>query len=346
MFLDINRRTNPKWNQDGFTIVELLVVIAIIGILIALLLPAIQAAREAARRVQCRNNLKQIGLGCLEHVDRLKHFPTGGWGFWWIGDPDRGYGKNQPGGWVYNILPDLELSSLHDMGKGSSAANKRRLATFMARTPIMEMVCPSRRSMGLFPKGIAGTFIAYNADANDPTNNVLARSDYAACCGSQSFNEDPDFDTAAGPTSYNEAVNFHWPDSNNPSSPKYQDGVIYQRSAIKIIDIRRGTSHTLLVGEKYIDKSCYYTGTDKGDNESMYTGQNNDNYRVTFLSPRGDQRGEEDQTRFGSAHAGACHFALCDGAVHSISYEVNEEAFRIYGSRNSHKTSAENVFND
>jgi prepilin-type N-terminal cleavage/methylation domain-containing protein len=350
MFLGTKKRANSDWNRGGFTLVELLVVIAIIGILIALLLPAIQAAREAARRSQCRNNLKQIGLACQGHIDRVKHFPTGGWGFWWVGDPDRGYGKNQPGGWVYNILPDMELGSLHDMGKGTLVANKRKMATFTARTPILVFDCTSRRSPGLYPKGIAGTFIAFNAEDNDPADNVLARSDYAACCGSQEFNEDPEFTIAEGPTSYNAAMTFPWPNSDNPSSPKYQDGVIYQRSAIRMIDIRRGTTHTILAGEKYVNKSAYYTGMDIGDNESMYTGQNNDNYRVTFFPPCGDQRGEintQDAKRFGSAHATACHFVLCDGAVHSISYEVDPESFRIFGSRNSSKILAvQNVFSD
>ena len=102
----------------GFTLVELLVVVAIIGILIALLLPAVQAAREAGRRLQCSNNLKQIGLACSTHVSSQKHFPTGGWGWNWVGDADRGYGRNQPGGWVFNILPGLEMNSIHDLGKG------------------------------------------------------------------------------------------------------------------------------------------------------------------------------------------------------------------------------------
>ena len=102
----------------AFTLVELLVVITIIGVVIALLLPAVQAVREAARIGQCQNNLKQLAQGCLNHENATRRFPTNGWGPHWTGDADMGNDWLQPGGWIYNILPYIEQQSLHDMGAG------------------------------------------------------------------------------------------------------------------------------------------------------------------------------------------------------------------------------------
>jgi prepilin-type N-terminal cleavage/methylation domain-containing protein len=120
----------------GFTIVELLVVIGIIGMLMALLLPAVQSARESVRRAQCANHLRQLGLAMQHHVSDFGRYPTNGWGYLWVGCPDRGTDVNQPGGWIYNILPYIEQSNLRAMGRGQPAAQQRQALAKMTQTPV------------------------------------------------------------------------------------------------------------------------------------------------------------------------------------------------------------------
>jgi prepilin-type N-terminal cleavage/methylation domain-containing protein/prepilin-type processing-associated H-X9-DG protein len=300
--------------RKAFTLVELLVVIAIIGILIGLLLPAIQAAREAARRVQCSNNLKQLGQAVLTHVDTQSHFPSGGWGYYYVGDPDGGYGKKQPGGVFYNILPGIEQLKLHDMGKGMSAAAKKRYALVLIRTPQNVYNCPSRRPANLYPvtsSETSGT-IATNADSNPANDNVSARGDYAACAGSVTGGFGPGSPSDATPTSFN--------------------GICYPRSTVKTKDVRRGTSHTIFAGEKYLNPDAYFTSTAMGDDQSVYNGFDYDNYRYTNAVPLRDRKGHSNTTNFGSPHATVANFVFCDGSTHGIPYTVDPTAFQIIGS--------------
>ena len=151
--------------RAAFTLIELLVVIAIIGILIALLLPAVQAARESARQLRCSNNLKQLGLAAVNHEEAHGHFPTGGWGWGWVGDPDRGFSKHQPGGWVFNLLPFLEQEALWELAKDGNAGppfndapkphhtqEQLQGANRATKTLLTMFNCPSRRECVLLAK--------------------------------------------------------------------------------------------------------------------------------------------------------------------------------------------------
>src|SRR4051812_3725372 len=99
--------------KAGFTLVELLVVISIIAMLMLLIGPAVQSARNAARRLECRNNVKNLCLGAKQHVAKFNRYPTGGWGWNWIGDSNLGTAEKQPGGWMFNILPYIDQEGLY-----------------------------------------------------------------------------------------------------------------------------------------------------------------------------------------------------------------------------------------
>jgi prepilin-type N-terminal cleavage/methylation domain-containing protein len=329
--------------KHGFTLVELLVVIAIIGILVALLLPAIQAARESARRQQCQNNLKQLALAALNHHEVAGHFPTGGWGWWWVGDPDRGFSSDQPGGWVFNVMPFTEESARY---KAASDGDPERITTQQLEAirtivvnPIPLIDCPSRRTGQVFPKPVDGTFVAHNSAKNPVSGNVAGRSDYAINAGDRDYtyiDRMPGGATLTPKQNYDVAKDFAWPWSprgtpQSPvpaSAPKYKisnllTGVSFQHSEVGMKHVTDGTSRTYLIGERYINPNNYDTGTDGADNETWCTGFNNDNFRCGFDLPEQDRPGVSYSNRFGSVHAAGWYVSWCDGHVELVSYDID-----------------------
>jgi prepilin-type N-terminal cleavage/methylation domain-containing protein/prepilin-type processing-associated H-X9-DG protein len=345
----------------AFTLVELLVVIAIIGILVALLLPAIQAAREAARRAQCVNNLKQIGLGCINFESTHRHFPSGGWNFDWSADPNRGYGPDQPGSWIYNILAYIEQPGLRNLGSGAatgSAAMKEAMIQ-LHQSSISAFTCPSRRGPGIYiAKWVRVTEQPWLASLAQ--NEGVAKSDYAASSG-----DALEFDGANlyNPASYSSLDNSKWTstdlcqktgDRRADRDVKYcQSGIMYYHSKVKVAQIEDGTSSTYLVGEKWMPADGYQGSNNYndpyftyGDNQSMFTGYDWDNHRVAwnpdapqpqeFFQPSQDRAGFGavlPEPKFGSAHAGGFNMVFADGSVRHISYDIDPVTHRWLANR-------------
>jgi prepilin-type N-terminal cleavage/methylation domain-containing protein/prepilin-type processing-associated H-X9-DG protein len=318
---------------SGFTLIELLVVIAIIAVFIGMLLPAIQVVREAAYRAQCQNNLKQMGIASHNLHDSHGHFPSAGWGWEWVGEADRGVGKSQPGGWIYQLMAYMEQGNLQKFGAGLPRAEQLKINGRLVSTVIPMYNCPSRRNSGPFKNGDDHSYI--NCDPVDPP--YLARSDYASNVGwpiepwGLIPYDDIDDPNGPGPTSLvdGDKLSF-W------KFPRYNRrwmGVIYMHSQHRITDITNGTSNTYLLGEKYVNPTNYLTGNDGADNETMYAGADNDICRLTLLPPLRDTRGYQDFSRFGSAHVGGCNMLYCDGRVQVVAYEIDPAVHQRSGDR-------------
>jgi prepilin-type N-terminal cleavage/methylation domain-containing protein/prepilin-type processing-associated H-X9-DG protein len=310
--------------KRGFTLVELLVVIAIIGILIALLLPAVQAAREAARRSQCTNNLKQIGLAVHNFHDSKKFLPPA-----WI---DRNFLT-----WAVHILPYMEEQTLYTQWDITRRYHDQPVR---AREKVVAgYLCPSRRgasqaittgalnpdpvsgaSTGLHgaisdyvaPRG--GNAASYNQASPSGTWNVIGAGAYPAMIRGSRTDSLP-----AGTMPSNAATDATLDSAGSAAR------LLTWRSNTDFSKVRDGLSSTILVAEKHIRGAQLQKGDADG---SVFNGDVNN-----YFSKRGDLppgRGSNDPSatpggRLGSWHPGVFNVAMCDGSVRALPVIMNTD---------------------
>ncbi len=302
-------------SRRGFTLVELLVVIAIIGILVALLLPAVQSARESARRAQCLNQLKQIGLACHNHHDVLRRFPTGGaipnswsggstadFATYWVRD---GFPYQGPG-WMYQILPYLEAANIQNITADATVA-QQKIPTYF---------CPSRRKPLIS--------LVYGNGVND----------YAGVTPINAISTTIADEFWMGAT---------W---TNPLTAQYNGIIVRSGDGMRLCDMARildGTSNTSMIGEKF-HQPQYYDKGDWCDDQGWTAGWDPDSMRYTAFSPIKDRNNPPGLPwnygyYFGSAHPAGINMVFGDGSVHMVSYNVQAVLFNNWGHRRDGSTS-------
>lgn len=329
-----NQLSLVRGRKGGFTLVELLVVIAIIGILIGMLLPAVQSVREAARRTQCMNNLKQLALASLNYESAHMHFPTAGaqtLSFYDTGEEFRPQHGFENLGWAFQILPFIEQNSLHSMRAGSGYQGGNPL---LIESSVPAFNCPSRGDR----RSIKGTV-------------SVALGDYAGVVGS--WNQ----------PGWVDHTWQHWMDPRPNEAQFFWTGIISKAGHINVngpnvtpfpdvtfASIRDGSSNTILLMEKAVH-SDFYNFTDANDFwEGWGYFQPGDWANSRMMAPvtaddgtTGNGTGEmplfaDNQSRhdwmyrsdghiqsfgFGSAHPGTVSATFGDGSVASLSMDMS-----------------------
>jgi prepilin-type processing-associated H-X9-DG protein len=307
-----------------------LVVIAIIGILIALLLPAVQAAREAARRTQCTNNLKQIGLAFHNHHDTYKFFPSGGrhWAAFTYISGTPAVPPKQEAGWGFQILPYLEQVALWD---GSSARDVNGNGTvedwekfYAARGAALPVFyCPTRRGaepsmFGEWYPGFPGGTAPFGQ--TDYAGNSADRGDNWLGGEGAPWHSEGD-----GMIFYNDL----------------NDGDPARHRTAEVSMCLDGTSNVILVAEKALDAKNCVRNACGDDNEGYTAGWDGDTMRHTGFHPQTDDERKDTwsgDSRFGSGHPGSLNVLMVDGSVHKISFTIDLTTWRRLGHRDDGKT--------
>jgi prepilin-type N-terminal cleavage/methylation domain-containing protein len=294
--------------RRGFTLIELLVVIAIIVLLMALILPAVQKVREAANKMRCGNNLKQIGIAIHHYIADYKRFPTGGtdWMDGIAGAPGSpSAAPQQTVGWTFQILPYLEQDNVYRTPSNDSWGATGPVSAM----PMPLFACPSRR---------LGTMLF----------NGRAPCDYAAAVPGE--REDP-------PTIRHFWFGYGY-DHKGIVSRTHPQGKDVKVTVAGVVD---GTSNTLLVSEKWVHSEFYLEGDCALDWLGWLSGWSPSIVRMTCFPPKHDHAGPFDDLthfksgyRFGSSHPGGLNALAGDGSVRSITYSIDPVVWWRFGQRN------------
>lgn len=326
--------------RRGFTLVELLVVIAIIGILVALLLPAVQAAREAARRMQCSNNLKQYGLGLQNYHDTYKVFPTGSYNWAW---PNIG--------WQVQILPFMEQGALYDQLSFNAAVVSNPYNTNI----------PSPTNPGRLAREISVPYARCPSDTSQPAPlwNGWAQTSYTGSLGSQRTPSGSGCQPFLNPNS----PAFHYEasggqaDHGNDTTGSQISGMFGRLGpTISIASCLDGTSNVISVGETMAE--CHDHAA--GGGWWQYNGMGNahastsvpinvmvtcpNNKKWNYALPAGSACGTPTNPvsnannwniswGFRSRHPGGAMFVFVDGSVHFIGENVDYITYQALGGR-------------
>jgi len=302
--------------RGGFTLIELLVVIAIIAILIALLLPAVQKVREAAARIQCTNNLKQLSLAFHSYHDIYKKLPQnfGGVGGW--------YGPNsQAYSWIVQILPFFEQSALFNaanLGNTTAAGlPTTNLNTVVQGTPLMATPVPMLRC----PSDPLGGQTLFT-DRADQGGVACTITNYKGVCGANWGWGDAPWSSGwqAGATDQNGL--------DNGNGILYRsngwNGMGYPARTVTLLSVTDGTSNTFMIGEDLPSLSQWTGNWAYANNASgtcaIYLNANQTAGLGNIQSINGDW---PDNYGFGSAHPAGANFAFCDGHVQYVTNSIS-----------------------